>query len=198
MPRETTPYDPHPMPEPRPEPRTEPRTAMRPAHPVAVVVSRYNQSVTGAMLQGAIRAYEDRGGDPANLSIVEAPGAYELIALANAATERHKAVVCLGCVIRGETPHDGHIARAVAHGLADITVKTGVPVAFGLLTTLDAAQAKARSSGKKTNKGSQAMHAALDAAEAVGVLRHGAMPVRFTVEMAIPDKAAGAARGTGG
>jgi 6,7-dimethyl-8-ribityllumazine synthase len=163
----------------------------RPVHPVAILVSRYNESVTGAMLAGAVEAYAERGGDPAALTIVEAPGAYELVALANAAADRHKAVVCLGCIIRGETPHDEHIARAVAHGLAEVTIKTGVPVAFGVLTTLDAAQAKARASGKKGNKGAEAMHAALDAAEGVAALRHGAMPVRHTVELAIPDKAAG-------
>lgn len=163
----------------------------RPVHPVAILVSRYNESVTGAMLAGAVEAYAERGGDPAGLTIVEAPGAYELIALANAAADRHKAVVCLGCVIKGETPHDEHIARAVAHGLAEITLKSGVPVAFGVLTTLDAAQAKARASGKKGNKGAEAMHAALDAADAVAALRHGPMPVRHTVELPIPDKAAG-------
>jgi len=163
----------------------------RPIHPVAVLVSRYNESVTGPMLAGAVEAYAERGGDPAQLSIVEAPGAYELVALANAAAERHKAIVCLGCVIRGETPHDGHVARAVAHGLAEVTVRTGVPVAFGVLTTLDAAQAKARAGGKKGNKGAEAMHAALDAAEAVAALRHGAMPVRATVSLPVPDKAAG-------
>jgi 6,7-dimethyl-8-ribityllumazine synthase len=166
----------------------------RPVHPVAILVSRYNESVTGAMLAGAVEAYAERGGDPAALSIVEAPGAYELVALANAAAERHKAIVCLGCVIRGETPHDGHIARAVAHGLAQVTIKTGIPVAFGVLTTLDAAQAKARAGGvgsKKGNKGAEAMHAALDAAEGVAALRHGAMPVRVVVNLPVPDKASG-------
>ncbi len=163
----------------------------RPVHPVAIVVSRYNESITGAMLAGAVEAYAERGGDPATLSIVEAPGAYELITLASAAAERHRAVVCLGCVIRGETPHDEHIARAVAHGLGEITVKTGVPVAFGVLTTLNAAQAEARAAGDKGNKGAEAMHAALDAADAVGALRHGPMPVRHTINLPVPDKAGG-------
>ncbi len=169
----------------------------RPTHPVAIVVSRYNETITGAMLRGAIEAYAARGGDPTSLSIVEAPGAYELIALANAAAERHKAVVCLGCVIKGETPHDEHIARSVAIGLADITTSTGVPVAFGVLTTLNTDQAQARADdGKgnpssKGNKGAEAMHAALDAADAVGALRHGPMPVRHTIELTLPDKAAG-------
>ncbi len=176
----------------------------RPAHPVAIIVSRYNETVTGAMLDGAVQAYLDRGGEAASLTIVEAPGAYELVALANAAADRHKAVVCLGCVIRGETPHDEHVARAVAHGLADVTVKTGIPVAFGVLTTLDAAQAKARAglagggkakgqAGARGNKGAEAMHAALDAADGVAALRHGPMPVRHTVQMTVPDKAAGPA-----
>lgn len=164
----------------------------KPVHPVAVLVSRYNESVTGAMLDGAVRAYTERGGDPTGLTIVEAPGAYELVALAAAAADRHKAVVCLGCVIRGETPHDEHIARAVAHGLAEITVKTGVPVAFGVLTTLNAQQALDRADGAKGNKGAEAMHAAMDAAEAVAALRHGAMPVRHTVQLSVPDKASGA------
>lgn len=170
---------------------TEPPKA-RPAHPVAVIVSRYNASVTGAMLAGAVDAYARRGGDPATLTIAEAPGAYELVALARAATDRHKAVVCLGCVIRGDTPHDEHIARAVAHGLAEITVATGVPVAFGVLTTLNAEQARDRADGAKGNKGAEAMHAALDAADAVGALRHGPMPVRHTVDLPVPDKAQGA------
>lgn len=170
--------------------------ASRPAHPVAILVSRYNESITGAMLRGAIDAYAQRGGNPASLSIVEAPGAYELIALANAAAERHKAVVCLGCVIKGETPHDEHISRAVAVSLADITTATGVPVAFGVLTTLNTEQAQSRADGDKGNKGAEAMHAALDAADAVGALRHGPMPVRHTIDLTIPgvsvpDKAAG-------
>ncbi|MEM9374084.1 MAG: 6,7-dimethyl-8-ribityllumazine synthase [Planctomycetota bacterium] len=163
----------------------------QPAHPVAIVVSGYNESVTGAMLAGAIDAYASRGGDPEHLSIVEAPGAYELVALANAAAERHRAVVCLGCIIKGETPHDEHIARATAIGLADVSTTTGVPVAFGVLTTHNAEQAQARAGGDKGNKGAEAMHAALDAADAVGALRHGPMPVRHTIGLAIPDKAAG-------
>jgi len=175
--------------DPNEQPDARPRA--RPTHPVAIVVSRYNESITGAMLRGAIDAYAQRGGDPATLSIVEAPGAYELVALANAAVERHKAVVCLGCVIKGETPHDGHIARAIAVRLADITTRTGVPVAFGVLTTIDAEQAHARADGAKGNKGAEAMHAALDAADAVGALRHGPMPVRHTIELTLPDKAAG-------
>lgn len=170
-----------------------PETPAQPAHPVAIVVSRYNESITGAMLSGAVEAYAARGGDPVSLSIVEAPGAYELIALAKAAAERHKAVVCLGCVIKGETPHDEHISRAVAVGLSDITIATGVPVAFGVLTTLNAAQAQARADGDKGNKGAEAMHAALDAAQGIAALRHGAMPVRQTIELTIPDKAAGSA-----
>jgi 6,7-dimethyl-8-ribityllumazine synthase len=163
----------------------------RPTHPVAIVVSRYNESITGAMLRGAIDAYAQRGGDPAALSIVEAPGAYELIALAKAACERHKAVVCLGCVIKGETPHDEHISRAVAVGLADLTIATGIPVAFGVLTTLNTEQARSRADGNKGNKGAEAMHAALDAADAVGALRHGPMPVRHTIALTVPDKAVG-------
>lgn len=144
----------------------------------AVVVSRYNDSVTSAMLRGAIDAYERSGGDPDLLSVIDAPGAFELGAIAAAAARSgvYESVVCLGCVVKGETDHDAHIARAVAHSLAETSSRTGVPCAFGVLTTDTPEQARARAGGIKGNKGADAMVAALRSAEALRALAPGHAP----------------------
>ncbi len=162
--------------------------------PSAVVVSRYNETVTSVMLDGAIGAYLARGGADSDLAVLEAPGAYELISIANAAASSglYGSVVCLGCVIRGETSHDQHINSAVANGLANISIKTGVPVAFGVLTTNTNEQAIARAGGDKGNKGAEAMDAALDAAQAIGAIESATKTntpgVRFTPGLKPNDK----------
>ncbi len=160
----------------------------------AIAVSLYNGSVTEPMLRGAIDAYVRAGGDEESLAIVEAPGAYDLVAIAAnlAHTGRYDAVVCLGCVIKGETEHDRHIAGAVAHNLAAISVETGVPVAFGVLTTNTVEQARARAGGDAGNKGAEAMLAALASAEAVRAIEvsEGAN-VRYTPGLRVHDKAKG-------
>lgn len=158
------------------------------------MVSRYNTSVTGVMLEGAIGAYAARGGDEDQLAILEVPGAFELTAVAAAAagSEMYDAVVCLGCIIKGETEHDRHIASAVAKGLTDITLATGVPVAFGVLTTNTNEQALARAGGDKGNKGAEAMDAALDAADAIVAIAEGYKAdrpgVRFMPGLTVNDK----------
>ena len=146
------------------------------------------------MLDGAISAYLDRGGSEPGLAILEAPGAYELVSIARAAASSgmYGTVVCLGCVIKGETSHDLHISSAVANGLAQITINTGVPVSFGVLTTNTNEQAIARAGGNKGNKGAEAMDAALDAADAIALLvnaKHTNTPgVRFTPGLKPNDK----------
>lgn len=146
------------------------------------------------MLDGAVQAYLDRGGKESELAVLEAPGAYELISIANAAaaTGMYGSIVCLGCVIKGETSHDIHISSAVANGLAQITVQTGVPVAFGVLTTNTNEQALARAGGDKGNKGAEAMAAALGAADAIANLVHAKASktpgVRFTPGFKPNDK----------
>ena len=146
------------------------------------------------MLEGAIGAYVARGGDESKLAVLEVPGAYELTAVAAAAagSEMYDAVVCLGCIIKGETEHDRHIAGAVAHGLTEITLATGVPVAFGVLTTNTNEQALARAGGDKGNKGGEAMDAALDSADAIVALAQGYQNdepgVRFTPGLTPKDK----------
>lgn len=149
---------------------------------VAVVVSRFNGSITSALLKGAVAEYVKRGGEADSVAIFDAPGSFELpqIALVAAKSGKFEGVVALGCLIRGETRHDRHIAEAVARGLMVVSLKTSVPVAFGVLTVENAKQARARAGGKRGNKGEQAMAAVLDAAECVGAIRDGAS--RWTTE----------------
>ncbi len=168
------------------------------AHAVAVVVSRYNASITNALLEGAVQAYLDATGSDGSLAIIDAPGAYELpaIALAAARTGKYQGVLTLGCIIKGQTPHDQHIGSAVAHGLMDITLKTGIPVAFGVLTTNTLQQAQDRAGGTMGNKGHQAMEALLDTITVIHRVEEAAAcsedsGLRVQINHAMPDKAAG-------
>ncbi len=163
----------------------------RPAPPVAIVVSRYNPSVTQKLLEGAVDAYATRGGRSA--SILAAPGSYELVSLAHAAakTGRFKGVVALGCLVKGETRHDEYIASAVAHGLVQASIDAGIPIAFGVLTVDTPKQAKARAGGKKGNKGAEAMHAVLDTIDAIEALHGMRSPIGLGFDdhgRLVPDK----------
>lgn len=158
------------------------------------MVSRYNATITDKLLAGALEAYGSAGGDAERVIVVDAPGAFELVALALAATSggNVRGVVILGCIIKGETRHDEYLAHAVAHGAVGVTLKTGVPVAFGVLTTDNVEQAEARAGGAHGNKGAEAMEALLQtiaAADAIGRPARGASGVSSR-----PDKAK--ARGT--
>ena len=128
---------------------------------VAVIVSRYNEDVTKRLLRGAMAALEERGvGEP---DVFWVPGALEIpvTALTLAEKGQHDAIVCLGCVIRGETFHFEVVAGQAAAGIMQVQLDTGVPVAFGVLTTEDRDQAMARS-GPKNNKGAEAANAAIE------------------------------------
>jgi 6,7-dimethyl-8-ribityllumazine synthase len=143
---------------------------------VAVVVSTYNAWITKGLLSGAEAEYATRGGDPARLTVVQAPGAYELTALCSglARSGQYDAVVALGCVIRGETAHFDYICSAVSTGLTQIELETGVAIGFGLLTCDTKAQAEARSGGEMGNKGNEAMAAALETAGTLHAIRRRA------------------------
>jgi 6,7-dimethyl-8-ribityllumazine synthase len=143
--------------------------------PIALVVAQYNASVTGRLRDAALEAYAEAGGDPATVTIIEAPGSFELPALAFAAakTGRFAGIVALGCIIQGETSHNRYIAEAVANGLIQVTLQTGVPATFGVLTVESAGQAYARAGGREGNKGAEAMRAALEAAAAIESLAAG-------------------------
>ncbi len=130
---------------------------------VAVVVSRYNEDVSKRLLRGALAALEEHGvADP---DVFWVPGALELPVTALALAEKggHDAIVCLGCVIRGETYHFEVVANQSSAGLMQVMLDTGVPIAFGVLTTEDRDQAQARS-GPKSNKGAEAALAAIEMA----------------------------------
>jgi len=133
---------------------------------VAVVAARFNPDVTGRLVSGASEALTAAGVLSHSIEHFPVPGAFELPVAAKLAADsrRFDAIVCLGCVIRGETPHFDYISSAVAHGLTQVSVATGVPVAFGVLTTDTPEQADARSRPDRTNKGYEAAAAALEMA----------------------------------
>lgn len=130
---------------------------------VAVVVSRFNEDVSKRLLRGALGALEERGVQEPDVFWV--PGALELPVTALTLAEKggHDAIVCLGCVIRGETYHFEIVAGQAAAGIMQVQLDTGVPVSFGVLTTEDRDQAFARS-GPKNNKGAEAAEAAIEMA----------------------------------
>jgi 6,7-dimethyl-8-ribityllumazine synthase len=133
---------------------------------VALVVSRYHRDITDRLETGARRALRAAGVDDAAIATVGVPGAFELAQAAHrlAATGRWDAIVCLGCLIKGDTPHFDYIARATADGIMRASQSTGVPISFGVLTTLTRRQAGARAGNGDANKGREAALAALDMA----------------------------------
>jgi 6,7-dimethyl-8-ribityllumazine synthase len=130
---------------------------------IAVVVARYNEDISRRLLRGALGALEEHGAtDP---DVFWVPGSLELPVTALALAEKggHDAIVCLGCVIRGETYHFEVVAGQAAAGVMQVQLDTGVPITFGVLTTEDKEQAFARS-GPKNNKGAEAAEAAIEMA----------------------------------
>ena len=142
----------------------------------AIVVSRFNEFVSSRLLGGAIDALERHGCKTANITVVWVPGAWELPLVAKklASSGRYHAVICLGCVIRGETPHFDYIAAEAAKGLGQVSLESGVPVAFGVLTTNTLEQAIDRAGAKSGNKG---FDAAMSAVEMANLMRQLRAPV---------------------
>ena len=129
----------------------------------AIVVSRFNEPVTSKLLEGAVAAFQEHGVPDNNLTVVWVPGAFELPVACQglARTGRYDAIVALGAVIRGETSHYDHICSAAANGLMRVGLEQALPVTFGVLTTDNADEARARAGGSKGNKGADAAAAAL-------------------------------------
>ena len=148
----------------------------------AVVVSKYNDFVTDRLQTGALEALATAGVDRDEVTVVRVPGAYELPLAAQHAAEsgRFDAVVCLGSLIRGETPHFEYISSAVAHGLTTAASATGVPIAFGVLTTNSVEEALARAADGPSNKGREAAAAAIEMAEVVAALTRQRAPAPRT------------------
>src|SRR5437016_4417701 len=138
----------------------------------AVVVSRYNDFVTDRLQTGALGAFAKAGVAGGDVTVVRVPGAFEIPIAAQHAAEsgRFDAIVCLGCVIRGETPHFEYICSAVSNGLTAAAAATGVPMAFGVLTTNSAEEALARAGDGPRNKGYEAAQAAIEMADVVAQL----------------------------
>jgi 6,7-dimethyl-8-ribityllumazine synthase len=138
----------------------------------AIIVSTYHDEVTGRLQAGALAALGGAGVPAGDVEVVRVPGAFEIPMAARHAAEsgRYDAIVCLGCLIQGATPHFEYIASAVAHGLMDAAGATGIPMAFGVLTTHSLDEALARAQDGPSNKGWEAASAAVEMAGVVARL----------------------------
>jgi len=137
---------------------------------IAIVVSRFNEAITSRLLAGAREALTRHEVRDEDVDVAWVPGAFELplVALTLAESRRYDAVVCLGAVVRGETPHFEYVAGEAARGIGQVSRDTGVPAIFGVVTPDTMEQAEARAGGKKGNKGHDA---ALNAIEMANLLR---------------------------
>ncbi len=134
---------------------------------VAIVAARFNDALVDQLIDGARRAWQEHGGAVEALLVERVPGAFELplAAKARARSGAFDAVIALGCVIRGDTPHFDFVAGDCARGLMDAGLDTGVPVIFGVLTTETQAQAEERADIRRMNKGRESMLSALEMIE---------------------------------
>lgn len=138
------------------------------AYKIAIAIAEWNAEITGALYQGALETLTQNGVLPENILSVAVPGSFELTGAAEILLKKHAdldAVICLGCVIQGETRHFDFICDAVANGVTQVGIKYSKPVIFGVLTTNDQQQAIDRAGGKHGNKGDEAAITALKMAE---------------------------------
>jgi 6,7-dimethyl-8-ribityllumazine synthase len=140
---------------------------------IAVVVARFNSFITERLLEGAIDAFVRTGGTRDDMQLVRVPGSWEMpvVAAELARQKRYDAIVCLGAVIRGETPHFDYVAGNSASGLAHVAPETGVPISFGVLTTNTVEQAIDRAGAKGGNKGFDAVMTAIEMANLLKAIR---------------------------
>jgi 6,7-dimethyl-8-ribityllumazine synthase len=142
---------------------------------VAVVASRYNAGVVQNMLDGAVERLVEHGITRDRITVVLVPGAWELPLACRRLAEAggHQAVVALGCVVRGSTPHFEYVCSEASRGVIQASLDTGLPVSFGLLTTDTLEQAEERAGGKYGNKGAEAADAAVEMAQLMRALPRG-------------------------
>jgi 6,7-dimethyl-8-ribityllumazine synthase len=160
-----------------PRPRRDPRrtTGLR----FALVAGRFNEEITKRLVDGALRVFAAAGVKPEAIELHWVPGSFELPQAAAhlAATRRFAAIACVGCVIRGQTPHFDFVAGQAAAGIQRVALDSGVPTSFGVITALTEEQAWARAGGEVGNRGAEAAEAALEMAEFVQTLgrrtKHG-------------------------
>ncbi len=154
------------------------RGQLRATGRVAILVSQYNERVTSRLLEGALACCRAAGMPAQDVDVVWLSGAFELGVAAAAAADsgRYGALVALGCVVRGETPHFEYVAGETARALSEVAVRLLIPVGFGVLTTDTMEQALDRAGGAAGNKGYEAAEAALRAADVLGRLRGANAP----------------------
>ncbi len=142
---------------------------------VAVVASRYNAEVVQKLLDGAVSRLVERGIPREKITVTLVPGAWELPLACRRLAEAgsHQAVVALGCVIRGDTPHFEYVCREASRGIIQASLDTGLPVSFGVLTVDTVEHALARAGGSAGNKGAEAADAAVDMAQLMRALPRG-------------------------
>ncbi|MCB0656414.1 MAG: 6,7-dimethyl-8-ribityllumazine synthase [Saprospiraceae bacterium] len=133
---------------------------------LGIVHAHWNEPITSKLLEGAKKVIDEAGGSLAEDQIIQVPGSFELPMGARILLGRGKfdAIICLGCLIKGETEHDTYIAQAVAEGLTILSLQTNTPCLFGVITALNADQANARAGGEHGNKGSETALAAIQMA----------------------------------
>ena len=138
----------------------------------AILVSRWNDLITSRLLEGSIDSIVRHGGSREQIDIIWAPGSYELPLVSQrlAKSGRYEAVIALACVIRGGTPHFDYVASEVTKGLANVSLNTGIPISFGVLTTNSIEQAIERAGTKMGNKGTEAALAAIEMVRLFDVL----------------------------
>lgn len=136
----------------------------------AIVAARFNETVVHALLSGAVEAFRRYGVSEDRIDLYRVPGSFEIPVVAKRIARNYSAVVCLGCVIRGDTDHYDHVAGAATSGIAAAATETGVPVIFGVLTTETLDQAIHRAGGKAGNKGAEAALTAIEMANLMATI----------------------------
>ncbi len=141
----------------------------------AIVVTRFNDFVTSRLLSGAIDALTRHGVSEDNITQVRVPGSFEIpvAALKLAQSGKYDAIICLGCVIRGETPHFDYICGEVTKGVAQVGLETGVPASFGVITADTLEQAIQRAGSKAGNKGAEAAMVAIEMSNVIASIAAG-------------------------
>ena len=131
-----------------------------------IVISRFNQTICKKLFDGAVKCLKENGCNESDITIKWVPGAFEipLVAKKMAATKNYDAIICIGAVIRGETPHFDYISAAASQGIMNVGLESELPIIFGVLTTDTLAQAEERAGGKHGNKGYDAALTAIEMA----------------------------------
>lgn len=149
---------------------------------IGIVVSKFNDFVTSRLMNGALETLQRQGVEDEDIETIRVPGAFEipLVARYLARTKKYDAVICLGAVIRGETPHFDFISTEMSRGIAQASLETGIPIVFGVLTTNTAEQALERSGEPEKNRGADAARTAIEMATLMKELQNsGRKPTGF-------------------